>query len=292
MTRLEQAVNARLAEIRTIAESGHGELTGKAQRLTGDVTGEEATTYGRRFGGVNLHLMYPEMKSFRDVSPGRIAKAIKSAKGKRFRQIRAAVAAELRKHVIEPRRRQERPTIAAHPAVTGKCKLCGVPHGKSEHRFHGRGAFHQTHLFSFNPPMFIVEGKTKNGDAVYYTGRAGNGFVSKNKSVAFLYQTKGAATLRVSSLNAGSPLHGIRFYVQPIQKNPQRRRPTMRAARENPRPVVIYGRCIRILAQKTQPHACDAKCTAAGHRYFHDFKPGAVIYGLSNGDLKISRKGA
>jgi hypothetical protein len=53
--------------------------------------------------------------------------------------------------------------------------------------------------------------------------------------------------------------------------------------------VMVYGRVLRIEAQKTQPHRCDPDCAAAGHRYYHDFKNGAVMYGLENGDLLIRK---
>lgn len=55
------------------------------------------------------------------------------------------------------------------------------------------------------------------------------------------------------------------------------------------KPVVIYGRVLRIEAMKTQKHICDADCKRCGHCYFHDFKSGAVMYGLSNGDILISK---
>lgn len=59
---------------------------------------------------------------------------------------------------------------------------------------------------------------------------------------------------------------------------------------KNPRLVKIYGRVERINAQKTQPHICDAGCKKFNHRYFHDFKPGAQMYGLPNGDILITTR--
>jgi len=55
----------------------------------------------------------------------------------------------------------------------------------------------------------------------------------------------------------------------------------------NPRRVLVYGNLIRIEAQKTQPHRCDPGCKRVKHCYFHDFKPGAKIYGLPDGSLLI-----
>lgn len=61
-----------------------------------------------------------------------------------------------------------------------------------------------------------------------------------------------------------------RFYVmkQHGRKNPPRKGRTL-----------IYGRVLRIEAQKTQGHRCDAGCKRANHRYYHDFKKGPKLYG-------------
>jgi hypothetical protein len=51
--------------------------------------------------------------------------------------------------------------------------------------------------------------------------------------------------------------------------------------------VVVYSQLLRIEAKKGQRHRCDAECVKAGHSYYHDFKPGAVIYGLTDGSIHI-----
>lgn len=58
-------------------------------------------------------------------------------------------------------------------------------------------------------------------------------------------------------------------------------------AASNPRGVKIYGNLIRIEAQKTQKHLCDAACKKADHRYFHDFTSHPSIYGMPDGSLII-----
>lgn len=48
----------------------------------------------------------------------------------------------------------------------------------------------------------------------------------------------------------------------------------------------IYGRVLRIEAQKVGPHGnCDAECKRCKHKYFHDFKPGAKMLGLRPGQV-------
>src|SRR5262245_54351210 len=45
-----------------------------------------------------------------------------------------------------------------------KSKVCGFPHGKGAHRFHGKGSYHQTHLFSFggNPVAYRSQRRVRN----------------------------------------------------------------------------------------------------------------------------------
>lgn len=55
-----------------------------------------------------------------------------------------------------------------------------------------------------------VIGRKADGTAVWYTGRAGAGFVSENAAEAFCYSIEGARN-RALNLNRGTALHGIRF---------------------------------------------------------------------------------
>ncbi len=77
------------------------------------------------------------------------------------------------------------------------------------------------------------------------------------------------------------------------QRNPVRRIVKRKKLRKNSlRPTVIYGKVLRVDAQKTQNHICDAACKRYGHRYTHSFKvkSGARMIGLPNGDLLITSK--
>lgn len=47
----------------------------------------------------------------------------------------------------------------------------------------------------------------------------------------------------------------------------------------------VYERVLRVEAQKLGPHHCDAECRACEHKYFHDFKKGVEMFGLSPGQV-------
>lgn len=72
------------------------------------------------------------------------------------------------------------------------------------------------------------------------------------------------------------------------------RNPESKVRKSNPSNATktkIYGRILRIEAQKTQPHICDAECKRANHCYFHDFTTkNAMIFGMPDGSLRIQTK--
>ncbi len=140
MTRLDQATDARMREIRDMVRSGATEMTGKTRREYegGKIVG--------RFGG-GMSIMYPELKHAG--SPAVVARAVERGRGKVYQRVRREVRRELSKYIRESRRHTERPVVPAHAAMTKKCKVCKVAHGKGQHRFHGEGSYHSTHLFSF-----------------------------------------------------------------------------------------------------------------------------------------------
>jgi hypothetical protein len=50
---------------------------------------------------------------------------------------------------------------------------------------------------------------------------------------------------------------------------------------------LIYGRVLRIEAQKIGPHRCDQGCRDADHRYYHDFDDDTEVkaFGMSDGSV-------
>lgn len=150
MTHFDQLVAVRLHTIRDLAESGISELTGKTRReyFDADHPGERGKVSGR-FGGLNI----PELQRSGD-SPKAAAQAIRRGRGKVFNRIRAATTALLEREGFSPPRPRApgKPVIPAHPRLTRKCRYCEKAHTTAQHRFHGAGAFHQTHLFAFNCP--------------------------------------------------------------------------------------------------------------------------------------------
>lgn len=140
-SRLDQSVDARLREMADVFETHRG-LTGKAKRDT------SGAVVGRFRGSLAA---YPEV-AHTGYQPGQIAKAIRRGKGVVYRRVRADVRRGLEPYFPKERKRYpERPTVPPHERLTKKCQVCGLYHGKGQHRFHGEGSFHQTHLFSFNP---------------------------------------------------------------------------------------------------------------------------------------------
>lgn len=215
MTKADQMIAYRLQSLRDEVRSGDTEMTGKAYR-SADYYGREGR--GEVIGrGKGMTHAYPEI-SRAGLTPGQAADAIERGKGKRFQRLRREVM-----HVLEitetKKRSRGRLSVAPH-AGNRKCTRCRGDHTTGEHRFHGKGSFHRTHMFAFNPR----------------------------------------------------------------KRNPSRKR-------KNPiGNVVIYGKVLRIEAQKTQPHKCDDECKKFKHRYYHDFKIGPVMYGLPDGTLLIKPK--
>lgn len=65
---------------------------------------------------------------------------------------------------------------------------------------------------------------------------------------------------------------------------------------KNPGPVypvqLVYGRVLRVEAQKIGPHRCDPGCRKADHRYYHDFASSTNVqaWGMSDGTVVLVGK--
>lgn len=68
---------------------------------------------------------------------------------------------------------------------------------------------------------------------------------------------------------------------KPIHKHCYSKLTQVRAVKPNPRGTLIYGRVLKIFAQKTSG-------SYKGQRFVHTFKHGAVMIGMPDGSLRIS----
>lgn len=139
---LRQATERRLQDIRHVfAESEITEHTGRLRYHEG------TRQVAGRVGGVKN--AFPELRHLKQ-GPKVIAAAIARRKGKVYRQVREAVERGMIRSGYEERKRGR---VSVEPHAGRKyCVHCRELHTKGEHRFHGEGSYHQTHLFAFNPP--------------------------------------------------------------------------------------------------------------------------------------------
>lgn len=60
---------------------------------------------------------------------------------------------------------------------------------------------------------FVVRGVSLDGTEVFYTGRAGEGWVSGDRGQAFTYQSLEGARRQAGKFNSFTALHGYHFMV-------------------------------------------------------------------------------
>jgi hypothetical protein len=53
----------------------------------------------------------------------------------------------------------------------------------------------------------------KNGETLYYTGRAGEGWVSRDEGESWEFETRRAASEKRATFNKFTPVHGVHFVV-------------------------------------------------------------------------------
>ncbi len=145
---LDQMTKARLFEIADMAESGFTEMTGKLKREGSRSQFETGGEVTGRFGGMKP--AYPELNQLR-AGPKEIAKAIRRGKGKAYNNVVTVVRAALEKKGFKNSRKRGRGVLRVPPhSGTKRCEHCEALHTSSEHRFHGPGSFHATHLWGFS----------------------------------------------------------------------------------------------------------------------------------------------
>jgi len=144
---LDEITDMRLSEFADLAESGITEMTGKL-KYSGRSDWDAGEVVGR-FGG--LKPGYPEMMRL-SAGPKAIAKSIRKGSGLAYERIRQVVREAMAAKGYEPAkvRSPGKATVPAHEAIR-HCARCQTAHTKGQHRFHGKGSFHKTHLWGFNP---------------------------------------------------------------------------------------------------------------------------------------------
>jgi hypothetical protein len=264
---LEQATDARLQEIFEVLRSDAGEFAGKTMREIGERQDDQGKIMGRFRGFSHA---YPELVKYQ-YPRQTLLRALGEKKGKVYERLRRASrdVMEYEGFMERKKRSPETPTVEPHSGNM-RCKHCGVMHAKGQHRFHGAGSFHKTHLFSFgaemeNPRQHVRWFRTR-AEAEAWRRKAWKKHII---SIAPRFESRfGLYVVEIP----GPPK------TNPRQSNPKKL-------------VLIYPRVIRIIASKagTAHKNCDAECKRCHHEYFHDFKKGARMYGLPNGDILIKK---
>jgi hypothetical protein len=64
---------------------------------------------------------------------------------------------------------------------------------------------------AYSPNAYILRALDRDGRISYYTGKAGEGWVHSDPSLAFVYENLVAAQVRAMRHNKHEPLHGLWF---------------------------------------------------------------------------------
>lgn len=186
---LEQATEARLQQLRQLIETGETHLTGRAMRY-GEEEGGGYT--GSRFRGFKH--AYPELQRV-PYGPGAIARAIERRKGPAYTAVYSAVETAMERAGFPPRRAPTPAarTVGPHEVVRPYCARCREFHTRGQHRFHGVGSFHRTHLFSFG--RNFMKDKPGIGKAFYFFGSFTSKLAAKKKEAkipgSFIHESGG-----------------------------------------------------------------------------------------------------
>ncbi len=70
--------------------------------------------------------------------------------------------------------------------------------------------------------QYILRGLDADGNEMFYTGKAGTGWVSVNRNDAFTYHHQDVARDKAKLFNTRMPLHGLRFIALDIGPDPYR----------------------------------------------------------------------
>ena len=283
---LEQATDLRLSQIYDLARSGVTELTGTARREYG----QEGEFVGR-IGG--LKPMFPELQALKE-GPSVIAKAIERGEGKTFERVYEVVRGALSKSGLRSsRKKQAKLTVSPHQGRV-YCRHCADWHTRGQHRFHGEGAFHKTHLFSFGDNPMTASQAKETFSQLMALARKRTLSPSERNQLAIARQYLRSAKKSVmrnrknkqlSREKACMMLHR-REYSSTAQQGFLGARCSGYPAR-NPGRSEIYGELLDITARKSGPHRCDAKCKRVNHTYRHKFTSRPKIYGLPDGSILI-----
>jgi hypothetical protein len=231
-----------MQEFRDVAESFQHELVGKSIRAGGYGQGE----FVGRHGGMKKS--YREVAAFKE-SPRAIAEAIDRQSGKLYDKVKEAFEHEAKQEGFKPARKRSpgKPTVPPHEGRS-YCKHCRVMHTKGQHRFHGAGSYHQTHLFSFggNPggPMLTTAGAK----------RVFSGLMAKARERTLTAREKEALAIARQTL---------RQRAKPAMCNPRAKTPTVFD-------VYVSGQLFRFFKRSEALRAA-ARAQSAGEKVEVDF---------------------